>query len=81
MDTAAVGAIAIEQITDGALSTSSSLPPGALEAPAAARTEESVHGLLDLAPHTATRVRANGGEHTVKAASPGGRRGGGRATR
>ena len=34
---------------------------------ATARTEDSVRGLLDLAPETATRLRADGVEQTGKA--------------
>jgi heavy metal translocating P-type ATPase len=42
---------------------------GALEAFATARTEDSVRGLLDLAPDTATRVGPSGEEETVPVAS------------
>ena len=67
MVAAAIGAAAIRQITDGALLIVIFATSGALEALATARTEDSVRGLLDLAPDTATRVRADGGEETVKA--------------
>jgi cation-transporting P-type ATPase J len=68
MVAAAVGAAAIGQITDGALLIVIFATSGALEALATARTEDSVRGLLDLAPDAATRVSANGGEETVNAA-------------
>ena len=68
MVAAAIGAAAIGQITDGALLIVIFATSGALEALATARTEDSVRGLLDLAPDTATRVSADGGEETVKAA-------------
>ncbi|HEX4253035.1 MAG TPA: heavy metal translocating P-type ATPase [Pseudonocardia sp.] len=67
MVVAAVGAAAIGQITDGALLIVIFATSGALEALATARTEDSVRGLLDLAPETATRLDAIGGEETVKA--------------
>lgn len=41
---------------------------GALEALVTARTADSVRGLMGLAPGTATRVGAGGGEETVNAA-------------
>ncbi|MCP9625041.1 heavy metal translocating P-type ATPase, partial [Nocardia otitidiscaviarum] len=56
------------QITDGALLIVIFATSGALEALATARTEDSIRGLLDLAPETATRVAADGREHTVAAA-------------
>ncbi|MEV4124274.1 heavy metal translocating P-type ATPase [Nocardia sp. NPDC049707] len=68
MVVAAIGAAAIGQITDGALLIVIFATSGALEALATARTEDSVRGLLDLAPETATRVDADGGEQTVAAA-------------
>nr|WP_319943861.1 heavy metal translocating P-type ATPase [Nocardia aurantia] len=68
MVVAAAGAAAIGQITDGALLIVIFATSGALEALATARTEDSVRGLLDLAPDTATRVTADGGERTVRAA-------------
>ncbi|MTE12510.1 heavy metal translocating P-type ATPase [Nocardia sp. CT2-14] len=67
MVVAALGAAAIGQITDGALLIVIFATSGALEALATARTEDSVRGLLDLAPETATRLTA-GGEETVRAA-------------
>jgi heavy metal translocating P-type ATPase len=68
MVAAAIGAAAIGQITDGALLIVIFATSGALEALATARTEDSVRGLLDLAPDTATRVAADGAEETVRAA-------------
>lgn len=68
MVVAAIGAAAIGQITDGALLIVIFATSGALEALATARTEDSVRGLLDLAPDTATRVRADGAEDVVEAA-------------
>jgi heavy metal translocating P-type ATPase len=68
MVAAAIGAAAIGQITDGALLIVIFATSGALEALATARTEDSVRGLLDLAPETVTRVTGGGGEETVKAA-------------
>ena len=53
MVVAAIGAAAIGQITDGALLIVIFATSGALEAFATARTEDSVRGLLDLAPETA----------------------------
>ncbi|MBF6521065.1 heavy metal translocating P-type ATPase [Nocardia farcinica] len=67
MVAAAIGAAAIGQITDGALLIVIFATSGALEAIATARTEDSVRGLLDLAPDTATRV-VDGAEQTVRAA-------------
>lgn len=67
MVVAAIGAAAIGQITDGALLIVIFATSGALEALATARTEDSVRGLLDLAPDTATRT-TDTGEETVKAA-------------
>ncbi|MEU8976826.1 heavy metal translocating P-type ATPase [Streptomyces monashensis] len=65
MVVAALGAAAIGQVTDGALLIVIFATSGALEALATARTADSVRGLLDLAPATATRVHADGGEETV----------------
>ncbi|WP_282189500.1 heavy metal translocating P-type ATPase [Rhodococcus pyridinivorans] len=65
---AAIGAAAIGQITDGALLIVIFATSGALEAWATARTEDSVRGLLELAPETATRLDADGREHSVAAA-------------
>src|ERR1700760_2802524 len=67
MVVAAIGAAAIGQITDGALLIIIFATSGALEALATARTEDSVRGLLDLAPDTVTRVGGGGEEETVSA--------------
>ncbi len=67
MIVAALGAAAIGQVLDGALLIVIFATSGALEALATARTADSVRGLLDLAPTTATRVR-DGGEETVPTA-------------
>jgi cation-transporting P-type ATPase J len=76
MVAAAVGAATIGQITDGALLIVIFASSGALEALATARTEDSVRGLLDLTPDTATLFNPDGehgehGEHTVAAAELG----------
>ncbi|MEU1994424.1 heavy metal translocating P-type ATPase [Nocardia gamkensis] len=68
MVAAAIGAAAIGQITDGALLIVIFATSGALEALATARTEDSVRGLLDLTPQTATRLADGGEEQTVHAA-------------
>ena len=68
MVVAAVGAASIGQVFDGALLIIIFATSGALEALATARTEDSVRGLLDLAPQTATRLEADGTEHTSAAA-------------
>ncbi|WP_318209428.1 MULTISPECIES: heavy metal translocating P-type ATPase [unclassified Streptomyces] len=68
MVVAAVGAAAIGQVLDGALLIVIFATSGALEAVATARTADSVRGLLDLAPETATRVADDGTEETVPAA-------------
>ncbi|MFM9372082.1 heavy metal translocating P-type ATPase [Streptomyces sp. Da 82-17] len=60
MIVAALGAAAIGQVMDGALLIVIFATSGALEALATARTEDSVRGLLDLAPETATRVTGDG---------------------
>jgi heavy metal translocating P-type ATPase len=65
---AALGAAAIGQVTDGALLIVIFATSGALEALATARTEDSVRGLLDLYPESATVLTARGGEQTVRAA-------------
>ncbi|WP_433453594.1 heavy metal translocating P-type ATPase [Streptomyces sp. CA-142005] len=65
MVVAALGAAAIGQVLDGALLIVIFATSGALEAIATARTADSVRGLLDLAPTTATRVSDDGGEETV----------------
>ncbi|TLH68554.1 cadmium-translocating P-type ATPase [Mycolicibacterium aubagnense] len=67
MVVAAIGAASIGQVTDGALLIVIFATSGALEALATARTEDSVRGLLDLAPDTATRL-TGGGEQVVPAA-------------
>ncbi|MEK8169741.1 hypothetical protein NKH77_07860 [Streptomyces sp. M19] len=56
MVVAAIGAAAIGQLLDGALLIVIFATSGALEAVATARTADSVRGLLDLAPATATRL-------------------------
>lgn len=65
MVVAALGAASIGQVMDGALLIVIFATSGALEALATARTADSVRGLLDLAPATATRVDADGGEAAV----------------
>lgn len=65
MVVAALGAAAIGQVLDGALLIVIFATSGALEAVATARTADSVRGLLDLAPATATRVAVDGSEETV----------------
>jgi heavy metal translocating P-type ATPase len=65
MIVAALGAAAIGQVTDGALLIVIFATSGALEALATARTQDSVRGLLDLAPDTATRLLGDGSEETV----------------
>ncbi|MFF7450359.1 MULTISPECIES: heavy metal translocating P-type ATPase [unclassified Streptomyces] len=61
MIVAALGAAAIGQVLDGGLLIVIFATSGALEALATARTADSVRGLLDLAPTTATRVPGDGG--------------------
>ncbi|MCX4679597.1 heavy metal translocating P-type ATPase [Streptomyces sp. NBC_01433] len=65
MIVAALGAAAIGQVMDGALLIVIFATSGALEALATARTQDAVRGLLDLAPTTATRLRADGTDETV----------------
>ncbi|ARQ70688.1 heavy metal translocating P-type ATPase [Streptomyces marincola] len=65
MVVAALGAAAIGQVLDGALLIVIFATSGALEAIATARTADSVHDLLDLAPPTAVRVGEDGAEETV----------------
>nr|WP_173092251.1 heavy metal translocating P-type ATPase [Actinomadura verrucosospora] len=65
MVVAALGAAAIGQMLDGALLIVIFATSGALEALATARTADSVRGLLDLAPATATRLADDGTEDTV----------------
>ncbi|MFF4836664.1 heavy metal translocating P-type ATPase [Streptomyces sp. NPDC001315] len=67
MVVAALGAAAIGQVLDGALLIVIFATSGALEAVATARTADSVRGLLDLAPSTATRLLPDGREETVAA--------------
>lgn len=67
MVVAAIGAAAIGQVLDGALLIVIFATSGALEAIATARTADSVRGLLDLAPATATRLLPRGGEEAVAA--------------
>ncbi|MFD9849123.1 heavy metal translocating P-type ATPase [Streptomyces parvus] len=69
MIVAALGAAAIGQVLDGALLIVIFATSGALEAVATARTADSVRGLLDLAPTTATRLLPDGTEETVDAAA------------
>ncbi|MGI5371960.1 heavy metal translocating P-type ATPase [Streptomyces iakyrus] len=65
MVVAALGAASIGQVMDGALLIVIFATSGALEALATARTADSVRGLLDLAPATATRLSPDGGEQAV----------------
>ncbi len=66
MIVAALGAASIGQVMDGALLIVIFATSGAVEALATARTEDSVRGLLDLAPPTATRLHPDSGtEETV----------------
>ncbi|MFI0240377.1 heavy metal translocating P-type ATPase [Streptomyces sp. NPDC016845] len=67
MVVAALGAAAIGQLLDGALLIVIFATSGALEALATARTADSVRGLLDLAPTTATRLLSGGAEENVPA--------------
>ena len=62
---AAIGAAAIGQVLDGALLIVIFATSGALEAVATARTADSVRGLLDLAPTTATRLADDDSEEPV----------------
>lgn len=68
MIVAALGAAAIGQVRDGALLIVIFATSGALEALATARTADSVRGLLDLAPTTATRVTGADAEEAVPTA-------------
>ncbi|MEV6207948.1 heavy metal translocating P-type ATPase [Kitasatospora sp. NPDC051914] len=65
MIVAALGAAAVGQVMDGALLVVIFAASGALEALATTRTADSVRGLLDLAPPTATRLLDDGTEETV----------------
>ncbi|WP_412033694.1 heavy metal translocating P-type ATPase [Mycobacterium sherrisii] len=67
MVVAAVGAAGIGQIVDGALLIVIFATSGALEDAATKRTEDSVRGLLDLAPSRAVRIGADGIEESVDA--------------
>ncbi|PJE99641.1 cadmium-translocating P-type ATPase [Streptomyces carminius] len=67
MVAAALGAAALGQVLDGALLIVIFATSGALEAVATARTADSVRGLLDLAPATATRLLPGGAEEEVPA--------------
>lgn len=67
MVVAALGAAAIGQVLDDALLIVIFATPGAPEAIATARTADSMQGLLDLAPETATRLTGDGTEETVPA--------------
>ncbi|WP_431982187.1 heavy metal translocating P-type ATPase [Streptomyces qinglanensis] len=67
MVVAALGAAAIGQVLDGALLIVIFAASGALEAIATARTADSVRGLLDLAPATATRILPDGTAESVDA--------------
>ncbi|TDE56554.1 heavy metal translocating P-type ATPase [Nonomuraea mesophila] len=69
MVVAAIGAAAMGQAFDGALLIVIFATSGALEALATKRTEDSVRGLLNLAPDQATRLHANGAEERVEAAT------------
>ncbi|MGC5562972.1 heavy metal translocating P-type ATPase [Streptomyces sp. FR-108] len=74
MIVAALGAASIGQVMDGALLIVIFATSGAMEALATARTEDSVRGLLGLAPPTATRLRPVSGavgeaEETVEASA------------
>jgi heavy metal translocating P-type ATPase len=62
MVVAALGAASIGQVMDGALLIVIFATSGALEALATARTADSVRGLLDLAPATATRIGRDGSD-------------------
>ncbi|MFJ9847427.1 heavy metal translocating P-type ATPase [Kitasatospora sp. NPDC101155] len=66
MIVAAIGAAAVGQVMDGALLIVIFATSGALEAIATARTADSVRGLLDLAPATATRLLDDGTEESVR---------------
>ena len=68
MIVAALGAAAIGQVFDGALLIVIFATSGALEALATKRTEDSVRGLLDLAPEQATR--AGRGRRTRRSSRP-----------
>lgn len=67
MVVAAIGAAAIGQTFDGALLIVIFATSGAMEDAATKRTEDSVTGLLDLAPDRATRIDGDGTEQSVDA--------------
>lgn len=67
MIVAALGAAAIGQVLDGGLLIVIFATSGALEAYATQRTADSVRGLLDLAPDTATRITPTGEERVATA--------------
>jgi cation-transporting P-type ATPase D len=67
MVVAAIAAASIGQIFDGTLLIVIFATSGALEDAATKRTEDSVRGLLDLAPDRAVRVDAEGTEESVDA--------------
>ncbi|KAA1252031.1 cadmium-translocating P-type ATPase [Mycobacterium simiae] len=67
MIVAAIGAVAIGQIFDGALLIVIFATSGALDDVATKRTADSVEGLLDLAPEQAVVVDGDGNERTVPA--------------
>jgi cation-transporting P-type ATPase D len=69
MIVAAIGAAAIGQVLDGALLIVIFATSGALEDLATRRTEDSVNGLLTLAPERAVRVDADGTETVIAAGS------------
>jgi cobalt/nickel-transporting P-type ATPase D len=68
MIVAAIGAAAIGQIVDGALLIVIFATSGALEDVATKRTEDSIKGLLDLAPDRAVVIDDDGREGVVPAA-------------
>jgi cobalt/nickel-transporting P-type ATPase D len=68
MVVAAIGAALIGQILDGALLIVIFATSGALEDVATKRTEDSVKGLLDLAPDRAALIEDDGRERIVPAA-------------
>lgn len=67
MIVAAVGAVAIGQIFDGALLIVIFATSGALDDVATKHTADSVRGLLDLAPDTASVIDRDGNERVVPA--------------
>ena len=69
MVAAAIGAATVGQVLDGGLLIVIFATSGALEAVATHRTAQAVRGLLGLAPDRAVRLRADGTEEAVDAAS------------